>query len=415
MNAQSVDEGSVRVSINQAELARRLKEARIAADFTQDWIADRVGVSRSAIVQIEAGKRAVSSIELTRLAHQYGRDLGSFFAEEFNTENSLVAHFRAENGFDANEELIGSLQECLRVGRELADLETLTGADRVASTVAYRLQTPRTRWEALTQGRQTADAERQRLRLGDTPVEDIVSLLGGQGVRAAVLDLPDDVSGLTLVDHDAGPLVVANRANFSLRRAFSFAHEYGHVLMDRNDRGTISRQGDDQNLLEVRANSFAAAFLMPEDGIRRMIADLGRSTSARLARDTGDGEVRPPSNSAIRFTDVAELAHHYRVTRKAMAFRLRALGMLTPAQLEAILGVNETSGASIARGLGLDPPNQHHERESFNRRFAKLATSAYEAQMISRSKLMEHLTGVCDMTREDATDLADRLEDAVIE
>ncbi|EQD30852.1 transcriptional regulator, XRE family, partial [mine drainage metagenome] len=57
--------------ITQQELGRRLKTAREAIGLTQDDVAARLDVSRSAIAQMELGNRAVSSLELDRLAHIY--------------------------------------------------------------------------------------------------------------------------------------------------------------------------------------------------------------------------------------------------------------------------------------------------------------------------------------------------------
>ncbi|HZY58753.1 MAG TPA: helix-turn-helix transcriptional regulator, partial [Candidatus Binataceae bacterium] len=58
-------------------------------------MAGRIGLSRSAIAQIELGNRAVSSIELDRLAVLYGRDIRDFLSDECASEDSLSALLRA--------------------------------------------------------------------------------------------------------------------------------------------------------------------------------------------------------------------------------------------------------------------------------------------------------------------------------
>ena len=56
------------MTIDQQSLASRLKEARIAANPMQEQVAGSLGFPRTALVQIEAGNRAVSTLELAKLA-----------------------------------------------------------------------------------------------------------------------------------------------------------------------------------------------------------------------------------------------------------------------------------------------------------------------------------------------------------
>jgi hypothetical protein len=175
----------------------------------------------------------------------------------------------------------------MAVGRELTNLERLVGLDRdLASTVRYSLPPARSRYDAIKQGVAVAEQERRRLAIGEAPVGDITELLEKQGVRTALVALPDDVSGLTLVDREVGPFVVVNRDEHILRRTFSFAHEYAHVVLDCDAKGVISRASDRADLGEVRANAFAASFLMPEVGVRRYLATLGKGGESRIFAET---------------------------------------------------------------------------------------------------------------------------------
>ncbi|WP_434299319.1 helix-turn-helix domain-containing protein [Corallococcus exiguus] len=62
-------------------LAARLREAREAAGFSQEDIAQKLSIPRPAVSQIENGHRRVEALELARLAKLYGRPL-AFFADE---------------------------------------------------------------------------------------------------------------------------------------------------------------------------------------------------------------------------------------------------------------------------------------------------------------------------------------------
>ena len=58
----------------------------------------------------------------------------------------------------------------------------------------------------------------------------------GEAPVGGMVDLPEDVSGLTLMEPRLSLFVVANRRHPILRRRFSWVHEYGHVLLDRDQQ-----------------------------------------------------------------------------------------------------------------------------------------------------------------------------------
>ena len=105
------------------------------------------------------------------------------------------------------------------------------------------------------------------LELGDGPIGDLADLMERQGIRMAAVSLPDDISGITVQDPEAGVFVAVNKTHSSTRQRFSMAHEYAHVLLDSDGIASIvSRGGNRTDLSEIRANAFAAVFLMPERG-----------------------------------------------------------------------------------------------------------------------------------------------------
>jgi Zn-dependent peptidase ImmA (M78 family) len=75
--------------------------------------------------------------------------------------------------------------------------------------------------------------------------------------------------------------VVANSADHPLRVRFSWVHEYANILFDRHEKGTLSRESERADLPEVRANAFAAVFLLPEAGVREFLAGIGKGQPSR--------------------------------------------------------------------------------------------------------------------------------------
>lgn len=386
------------MTVTRAELARRLRVAREASGLNQEDVAQYLGVSRPTIAQIELGNRAVTSLELDRLAHLYGRDVKEFLAAEFRPEDALVVLFRSQEGLADPVKALEPLRKCLDLGREITNLERLIGIDREGAALPeYARPVPRTRWDAIQHGERTAVAERRRLGLGSAPLPNVAELLESQGVRTAQVSLPSDVSGLTVVAPDVGALVVANLDHPFARRRFSFAHEYCHALLDSARKAAISRGQERDSVLEVRANAFAAAFLMPAEGVHDFVEGLAKGRPSRLRAEVFDeeealrAEGRPePGSQSIQIYDLVLLAHHFNVSRISALYRLKNLKLVNQTEFGALLEQEESgAGRAVAEFFELRGPDPEEARREFLRRFLALGLEAFRRSEISRRKLVE--------------------------
>jgi Zn-dependent peptidase ImmA (M78 family)/transcriptional regulator with XRE-family HTH domain len=384
--------------VSREELARRLRVAREACGLTQEDVAEHLDVSRPTVAQMELGNRAVTSLELDRLARLYGRDLREFFMDEFQGHDALAALFRADSDVAQQPHVVDALRNCVTVGREVTNLERLLGLDREGGAAAiYPLPAPRNRWQAVQQGERVAAQERQRLGLGFAPLGNIAEVLETQGVRTALIDLPDDVSGLTMADPTIGVFVVANRLHAAVRRRFSLAHEYAHALLDRDRLGTVSRSTERDDLPEVRANAFAATFLLPIEGVRQFMTMIGKGGPSRQRTEVFDegGVVEAstraaPKSQDTQMYDVAELAEHFGVSRLATLYRLRNLRILSDAEFANLKEYEDVGyGRAVANLLQLPDIDEDAARDEYRHRFLSLALEAFRRAEISRAKLSE--------------------------
>lgn len=399
------------MAINQQELARRLREAREGCNMTQAAVARRLGIARSAVSEIEAGSRSVSGLELHRLAYLYARDLEELLADEFVDREPITALFRRHEESAVNEATLEALRRCVVLGREVVNLEGRLGVRRESlGTPSYQLPRPGSKWEAVRQGERAAADERRRLDLGAAPLPDVAELLEDQGIVTAQEELPDDVSGLTLIDAEHCVLTAVNIDHHILRRRFSFAHEYAHVLFDREGRGSISRSSERDNLEEVRANSFAASFLMPEDGIRSMIHGSAKGHASRNRTDVFDEDValsvegRPsPGSQRLQLYDVVRLAHRFRVSCAAMLYRLKGLRLIDERE-RAALAEEDAAGRTrqFRTILNLPEPDHAEARKQSRSRFLSLAIEAYRREEISTGKWRELVRLIDDGSDPDA-------------
>lgn len=313
--------------------------------MTQGAAAASLGVPRSAISLMEAGRRRVSSVELSRLADLYGRPLRWFVNPEplSEREDAILALFRAAPNLDDGEAQ-AQVSRCLRLFRTGASLRRILGHSTWGSVPRYELPTPRSVGEALAQGRDVAEQERHRLHLGVAPLR-LPGALAGSGIWSAALFLPNSISGFFLNSPEFGKAIAVNLQHTAVRRRSAYAHEYGHALMDGALPAHVSGRRNHRERSDERASAFAAAFLMPEPGVRDLLRSVGKAGPARavdaaLDAMTGNGIrglVRSPGSREIAWTDVARLARHFGVSYKTAAWRLTSLQITTTRHTQRLL------------------------------------------------------------------------------
>lgn len=388
--------------VTQSELGRRLRAARENCGLTQESVATALGIPRTAVVQLEAGQRSVNSLELDRLARLYGRSVSEFVSDEAFQDDPVLALFRSNSGVSEDPEFGAWLRKCSNLCREATRLEGLLGYPQPqALAVQYPLTPPSSRWDAITQGRLVADQERNRLGLGFGPVWEIVEVVRGQGVRAAEHAISTDISGMFLHGRDLGAVIIVNADHAEVRKHFSYAHEYCHVLVDRGRPATVSRVANRDELAEVRANVFAAHFLMPETGVRAFLQSLGKGEGTRQVHEVYDPGIEQtpaespgvaaqrratPGAQAIQVHDVVRLAHHFGVSYDAALFHLLNLKLLPKDAFDRLREQQAVAGR--LRSALAHEPNERPPR-SLAGHLTSLALEAYRRDLISRAKLFE--------------------------
>lgn len=390
--------------MDPTELGRRLREAREAQGLSQQAAADVIGVPRTAITQIEAGNRSVSTLELTRLAALYQRPVTHFLEEVAEGEDGdvLVVLHRLAPGLERDPAVREQVQHCLALCREGIVLEHLLGMEARSGPPAYALRSPRTTGEAVAQGEQVAEEERRRIGIGTSAISDVSELIGAQGIWASGIRLPDGMSGLFLRHRSVGLAILVNASHARGRKRFSYAHEYAHALLDRDRNITVSSTANSGELMEKRANAFAAAFLMPRDGVHDVLRGLNKGLPSRQEQAVFDaasgqlieGELRAkPRSQEITFNDVALVAHHFGVSYQAAVYRLKSLRYLSRHETDELLAREEYGRAYLSALdmlTDLDEPEEHKywDRELRNE-IAHLAIEAYRREEISRGRLLD--------------------------
>jgi Zn-dependent peptidase ImmA (M78 family)/transcriptional regulator with XRE-family HTH domain len=335
--------------IDRVQLGANLRSAREKARKSQQDVADALGVPRTAVTNMESGTRAISTLELSKLADLLGRSVASFFAaDRANVEELSVVLPRALPTVMESPEMGAEVERIVDLSKEGASLRSLLEITVDSAVPNYAMKTV-TVGEALRQADMVAQEERRRLRLGVAPVGNIAALIASQGIWTAATELPDDVSGLFFNHASIGLAIIVNRKQSTVRQRFSYAHEYAHALFDREHGHDIKRteRANSSELLEKRANAFAASFLMPMDGINEQLRLMDKGSPSRQSQILFDvandkpqeAEIRPPAGSqAITYQEVTALAQHFGVSYEAMIWRLKSIGKIGMPETELLKG-----------------------------------------------------------------------------
>lgn len=148
------------------------------------------------------------------------------------------------------------------------------------------------------------------------PPVDVLALAEGRGIRVVFEELEDKISGM-LVQTAHETVIGVNARHHENRQRFTMAHELAHACLHSTnptvyvDGMMVHFRGEEERgpaPIEIEANAFAAALLMPEPFLRDEL-----------------------QNRTIDMFDeaaVRRLAQKYQVSVQALTIRLMELGLL---------------------------------------------------------------------------------------
>lgn len=123
--------------VEHVEVAYRLRSARETLGLTQEDVASALGIPRTSVIAMEAGKRNVTALEIRRLARLYQRDVAWLLGEgpetvdESSAENQAL--FRATANLSEEDK-----EQVLRFAHFLASGEAPPGLRNRAANMPTR-------------------------------------------------------------------------------------------------------------------------------------------------------------------------------------------------------------------------------------------------------------------------------------
>lgn len=319
-------------------LGPRLRQARELADYSQQEVAELLGVAREILSYWENDRRLPNLVQLTRLAKIYGVSIESLFRDDNDASPAAEEHGLFHPGLRAQ-----SASTRTRVRRWLVFLDEWTDLlAECGEALPGRGAPPERRWRApraVTDSRRAArlaEEVRAFYLLGGDAVPDLFAFLDQHGVlvyRIALDRIGDGegVSGVFYNHPQIGYCILVNTCTTPGRQAFTLAHEFAHALFHYQERGLVSRLRD-ADRKERFADTFAAHFLVPGQKLRNLVG-------------------RRPNREITSPLEVLQLQRYFHVSYATVLNRLREEGLLARTQYEEYRGY---SPSSLAARLGFD-------------------------------------------------------------
>lgn len=367
------------------ELARRLKSAREETGLTQQQVADWLGVRRPAIAEMESGARAVKSDELVRLAALYGRSLSWLVEGELGAEDRIgAALFRAGESDDPalHREAAKLAKRCALV----LSLEKKLKGHVAARPPEYAEPAALEDYSrSMQHGKQVAYHERARLGIGDSaPLRDPWGVVEDAGIRVFPLQLGSEhtIDGIFTRSEESHACVGVNVDKWIFRQVFTVVHEYGHALMDRDLTGEAcatakgwSAKGSRYANRELRANQFAAVFLVPREALIWFLDSRGKLKGGRQLCAEG-----------LTAIEIVRAQDHFGASGDMLLWRLQNENLIKASERKRLRDELGRQGTvALARSLGYD---FHRFAQPFYRAH-EIALRGYAAGEISLGLVAE--------------------------
>ena len=353
-------------------LADQLVRARTRRGLGQDDLAIALGVSLAMVSYWETDKRRPNDRQLAALSSLL--QVAVAVLEDFE-EEPPVPDFASMLLRGADQELPDGARAGL--GEFVAFLDSFADlAEACQFKIHGMTQSPfvsSSGFESADDARRKAEEVRSHLRLGLGPVGDLDGLCELIGVTTYRVNLGSDlrktVSGAFLDHPKVGFSILINLAMTPGRRRFSQAHELAHALFHSGAETRYLVSAAAKNQRERFADAFAGEFLMPAEGVRRVMEEQGFGP-----------RIDEPS-------EVIHLQRFFNVSYSTALVRLRKTNALTQERFEEF---KEIRPVLFARALGYDTSDEEYQQdperwrvERFPPRFRRLLRLAIQRGVVS--------------------------------
>ena len=361
-----------------------LKWARERSGYTVEAIAAFLKKDASIVKDWELGERALTYVQLEKLADKYKRPIAIFFFPEPPEEPNIAENLALRSS--DNTPLEPRIHILLRqaYARQLSLMELNFGINPAEMKIFRDLQA-----RPIDSAKELAQQARAYLNISVTiqakwkssteALENWRDRIEEAGIFVFKEAFQDDsVDGFCL-RHNEFPVIYLNNSRPSVRQIFSLFHELAHLLLGENGitwsdifHGDTFRGGTTE-AIEDFCDQFASEFLVPSHDFKNHL-----------------------NFSNYNDKTIEELANYYKVSRPVILLKLVKRGILTQEDYwqridqwteEYIYQVEKKTGGKTSSG-----GSYYNTRATYlGYRFMELAFGKYRDGHCSIEQLAEHL------------------------
>lgn len=356
--------------------------ARKSAGFSSlPRAAELLGVDPLTLQEWEYGHESPSLAELRKLGEVYKRPIAVFFLAEPPSRFDAQREFRRLPGImpeTATPELLQALRWSVFRREAAVELHRLIGEP--PAELQAKLHPQMNREEAGRQIRKLLgvswsdqmawDSPHEALRTWRSAIEDRDVLV----FQTSEVEL-EEMRGTCIPDQPL-PVILLNGKDAPHGRIFSLLHEFAHLLLHAGGHRTsrmIGERSPEEQPLEVAANAFAAAALLPEREFRAAVVSN-----------------RPASRGDDQ--SLQQLAQRLKASPEAILRRMATLGIATDTVYRR---KREEWGWRVwyvsAPAGGGGPPIQIRTIAKDGRGYTRLVLDAYDQRLINTSDASDYL------------------------
>ncbi|MDR0301458.1 MAG: XRE family transcriptional regulator [Treponema sp.] len=245
-------------------LSTKLKKYRENFLMTQEELSEKSGIAIDKLNSFEAGVLEPSGDEILILADIYRCDYKYFISSESEPDFDKIEQLfrKHKNDLQANDRW--AIQECIFFAENETFLEQ--ELKNKIQIIDFAYQKEGTFFKK--HGYDTANKLRELLypshhELSLNIYDDFKKI--GINIYRRKLE-NSNISGITLKHSSIGKFILVNYNEDIFRQRFTVAHEAAHAIfdLDNSDDFLSISKWDKNDLAEIRANTFASTYLLPQ-------------------------------------------------------------------------------------------------------------------------------------------------------
>ncbi|MDA3821027.1 MAG: ImmA/IrrE family metallo-endopeptidase [Bacteroidales bacterium] len=206
------------------------------------------------------------------------------------------------------------------------------------------------------------------------PIDIFALVQNIPGMTMTFFPFGSNISGVC-VKHKKSSIIMVNSGMSVGRQRFTLAHELYHYYFDKNTLSTICpTQIDTGDIKEREADHFASYFLIPQTALYELLQCRKQKQKQK-----------------ITIEDIIFLEQHFKVSRKAMLFRLQEEKELTRTEALAMQKNVISSAARLGYDVSIYRPLDAHNQKQTLGYYVKSAEKLLDNNIISKVRYEEYL------------------------